>query len=103
MKIILSLLFLILSACATTGNNSHLGRSVIYADHKEAGMVTSLSKGTKTGTACAFNICGIIGLGDSSIEAAKKEGGIQEVVSFDHTYTKVLGFYGKHCVIVKGN
>jgi len=34
-------------------------------------------------------------MGDSSVEAAKKQGGITRVSSVDFEYFTVLGFYGK--------
>ncbi len=58
---------------------------------------------SKTGQACANNILGLISVGDASIDAAKKAGGIKNVSSVDHDSTMILGVYGKFCTVVKGN
>lgn len=57
----------------------------------------------KVGQACATNILGLIATGDSSIDAAKKAGGIKDVSSVDHDSTSILGLYGTFCTVVKGN
>ncbi len=90
------------SGCATTGMGSHVGGAAI-AMHKDGESATNEAGGSKRGEACSTNIAGIITMGDSSIEAAKKDGGIQRVASVDVDYFRILGFYGKACVIVKGN
>ncbi len=57
---------------------------------------------TKEGKACATSILGLVATGDASIDAAKKAGGIKEVLSIDHESTSVLGLYASFCTIVKG-
>jgi hypothetical protein len=61
---------------------------------------TALGTG-KTGTACSQGILGLIATGDSSIEAAKRAGGIKKVTSVDH-HSKWLVVYGEFCTIVTG-
>ncbi len=56
----------------------------------------------KVGKACATSILGIIATGDAGIEAAKKAGGIKEVVVVDFTATSILGIYAEFCTIVRG-
>ena len=51
----------------------------------------------------ATNILGLIATGDSSIDAAKKAGGIKDVSSVDHDSTSILGLFGTFCTVVKGN
>lgn len=58
--------------------------------------------GAKTGEACVVSILGVVALGDGSIEAAKKEGGITQVASVDHAVFSVLGVYGNVCTRVTG-
>lgn len=60
------------------------------------------SRASKTGQACATNILGLISIGDASIDAAKKAGGINDVATVDHDSTIVLMLYGKYCTVVKG-
>lgn len=87
--------------CATTSMSSRTGFAAVSMA-KEAGEVSGAS-GSKMGTACSTNIAGIVATGDSSVEAAKKAGGISTVASVDYEYFTVLSFYGKVCTIVKGN
>ncbi len=56
----------------------------------------------KSGEACSTNILGIVASGDSSVETAKRNGGIKKVAYSDTTYLNVLGLYQKGCTVVKG-
>lgn len=94
-------LTVVVSGCASTSMNSRAGFAAV-AMHTEAGLATS-DGGNKTGTACTQNYVGVVTMGDSSIEAAKKAGGISRVSSVDYEYFTILGFYGKVCTIVKGS
>ncbi|MEE9340001.1 MAG: TRL-like family protein [Methylococcaceae bacterium] len=58
--------------------------------------------GSKTGTACANTILGLINEGDASIEAAKAAGGISVVASADYHTQGFYPFVGETCVIVTG-
>ena len=90
------------SGCATTGMGSHAGFAAIDM-HKDGETATNEAGGSKRGEACSTNILGVIAMGDSMYETAKKEGGIQRVASVEVEYLRILGFYGKACTIVKGN
>lgn len=57
---------------------------------------------SKTGTACSHNLFGIVAWGDSSITAAKSNGGITKVAQVDFDRFGVLGIYGKVCTLAKG-
>ena len=56
----------------------------------------------KRGEACSTNILGIVASGDSSVETAKRNGGVKKVAFADTTYLSVLGLYQKGCTVVKG-
>jgi hypothetical protein len=101
-KILLGMVFVGLSGCASTGMGLSTGFAIVNI-HKEAGSATNAAGASKTGKACANNYLGIAAVGDNSIEAAKKNGGISTVASVDYDITNILGFYGASCVIVKGN
>lgn len=58
--------------------------------------------GVKRGEACGFSIFNIIALGDASIEAARKNGGIKSISSVDERITSILGIYSTVCAIVYG-
>jgi hypothetical protein len=57
---------------------------------------------TKTGEARCISILSLIAVGDCSIDAAMKNGGIKKVNHVDWDAMNVLGVYGSYKVIVKG-
>lgn len=59
--------------------------------------------GSKTGEAETMSICGLIAMGDCSVEAAAKKGGIKTVKHLDYKYMNVLGIYQKFTVVAKGD
>ncbi len=56
----------------------------------------------KKGESTEMNILGLVAQGDSSIDAAKRAGGITKVGSVDTSYTSILGLYGQTTTIVCG-
>lgn len=56
---------------------------------------------SKMGTACAQSII-LYAHGDASIDTAKRAGGIRKVASVDYESNGFYPFYGKTCVIVRG-
>lgn len=85
-----------------TKETSEGGASKVFEDQK-------LSRGLKTGMSCVENFMGLVAVGDASIEEAKRDGRIREVVSFDKNITAanfqiILPFlaWGKSCTIVRG-
>jgi hypothetical protein len=104
-KVLLTLVcgqVLFLSGCATTGMFTPVGYAIVHMA-KSPMTATSAAGGSKHGKACAKNILGFFASGDSSVEAAKKAGGISTVSSVDTDNFNVLGFYGETCTIVTGN
>lgn len=88
-----------LAACATASSPVS---GAWYTDVKGPVGVTSAFGGNAEGQACATSLLGLIATGDASIEAAKKAGGIAQVVSIDHTSSNLLGLYAKYCLVVRG-
>jgi hypothetical protein len=88
-----------ISGCAVTGPG--LVNGTIYSGYS-LGSAVGAGTGTKSGEACAMSILGILALGDGSIESAKKDGGITQVASVDHTVFSILGIYGNVCTKVTG-
>ncbi|MHA1550012.1 MAG: TRL-like family protein [Alphaproteobacteria bacterium] len=80
---------------------SKTGGGVLFQDVTESELVTA-NTGSKTGEACSTNVLGLVSLGDSSAEAAKKNGRISRVASVDAKLSSILGLFGKRCTIVKG-
>lgn len=58
---------------------------------------------SKTGTACASTIIGLVNSGDASIAAAKTNGDIDTVSTVDFHTKGFYPFFGKTCTIVKGD
>lgn len=89
----------VLAGCAT--GMSPVGTGLI-TDVK--GPVTATTAtGSKTGSACASSIIGLINKGDASIAAAKKAGGISTVASVDYHTKGFYPFFGETCIIVTGS
>ena len=101
-RITLIVSFLFLSGCATTGYNSKIGYSMIGIRSESGGMAYNKGQIKKKGQACSYNILGIIGIGDSGIATAKKEGGLETVFFFDTEIINVLTLFGEVCTTVYG-
>ena len=59
-------------------------------------------RGSKRGEACSQHWAGVVALGDASIEAAAKKGGIKRVDSVDY-YAMNRIVFGKFCTVVRGS
>ncbi len=66
-------------------------------------VVATTAGGSRTGTATATSYLGLVATGDSSIEAAKKNGGISTVSSVDVQRENILGIISTYTTTVKGN
>jgi hypothetical protein len=56
----------------------------------------------KSGESCATSILGLIAVGDASIDAARKAGGIVDVAYVDSQSFSLLGLFATYCVQVRG-
>jgi hypothetical protein len=75
----------------------------LYTGTKLPFMATSNSGvSSKTGEAQCISVLGLVAVGDCSIEAAKKNGGITKVNNVDWDVKNILGIYGTYKVIVSG-
>ena len=87
-----------LMGCATM-----LPIGTIYTGAKLPMIATSNSSvSSKTGEAQCISVLSIVAVGDCSIEAAKKSGGITKVNNVDWEVMNILGIYGTYKVIVSG-
>ena len=59
--------------------------------------------GAKEGKSCGNSILGLVATGDASIDAARRAGGINNVLVVDHHYTSILGLFATYCTVVRGN
>ena len=103
-KFILPLVLVgVLSSCAQmTSNGVQAGIVTKWKDRDPITRVDKLSA-SKKGEACVTNILSLYVTGDSSIEAAKKDGNIKRVSYVDRSFDAVFPFYQKGCTIVRGN
>ncbi|MCU0724182.1 MAG: TRL-like family protein [Planctomycetes bacterium] len=106
MKVLFALLlvapFLLLGGC---GMMSTPMAGVIYTDVKYPSYydgADTLGPGEKTGTAMAQNFLFLVGIGDASVQAACKAGGISKIHTVDHHGWSILGLYSKWTTIVTG-
>ena len=75
----------------------------LYTATKLPFMATSNSGvSSKTGEAQCISVLNLVAVGDCSIEAAKKNGGITKVNTVDWDAKNILGIYGTYNVIVSG-
>ncbi|MFL1780399.1 TRL-like family protein [Candidatus Hepatincolaceae symbiont of Richtersius coronifer] len=87
-----------LSGCFTSTQPSGL----FYTEAKNPILATTDTQSNREGVACSEGVLGFL-KGDSSIDAAKREGNITSVSSVDSSYKNVLWIYVKQCTIVKGS
>jgi hypothetical protein len=89
----------VLTGCANGPSPVGIG---LITDVKGPIMATGVT-GSKTGTACANTILGLINKGDASIEAAKAAGDVSVVASVDYHTKGFYPFVGDTCTIVTGH
>jgi hypothetical protein len=56
----------------------------------------------KVGEACSTGFVGLVSMGDASLAAAKKAGGITDVHTVDLRTFSILGVYVQGCTVVHG-
>ena len=60
-------------------------------------------QGSKVGTATSTTYCGLVAIGDASIQTAKRNGGITTVTSADEQIKSILGIITTYTTTVRGN
>jgi hypothetical protein len=92
-----------LSGCGywpRAGNNG-----LFYTDTTAplAVLETNIDEPVRTGQACSKGVLGLWASGDSSIEAAKKNGGITRIATVEEKFKQVfLGATSEYCIVVTG-
>ena len=86
--------------CAQIVMSPALG--VLYTDVSGPLTATSAERGSKTGVATAESILGLVALGDASIQAASRNGGITKIKTVDFDSKNILGIYGTFTTRVTG-
>ena len=90
-------------SCART--QSGVSSGIIFSSWNDtiSGSVNNSIELDKRGEACVISVLGLVSVGDSSIEAAKRGAGIKDVAFADTTYLNVLfGIFQRGCTVVKG-
>lgn len=108
-KVLLSIVALFLIASCNSTSTGVSG-GLVYNNWKDRdltndGRIDNGVSALKKGEACVENILGLVAFGDSSLEAAKKEGRITKVSNVDRTYTSFsfyIPFYQKGCTVALG-
>lgn len=87
-----------MSSCMAT----QAGMGGLYTDVKQGELATSNVRGSKVGTSKASSYLGIIAIGDASLDAAAKNGGITRISHVDSHKKSILGIINTTETIVYG-
>jgi TRL (tRNA-associated locus)-like protein len=91
------------SLCFVMGCATSFPIGTLYTELKLPVTVTANNgTATKVGTAECISVLALVAIGDASIEAAKKDGGITKVHHVDWEVENILGIIGKYKVTVYG-
>lgn len=101
MKRALAITSLIAATALLGGCATYYPTGSLYTEGK-MGVQASGNTTDKEGRACMKSVLGAVAWGDASVEAAKREGGIQTVSTIDYEVENILGIYGKYCLVVRG-
>jgi hypothetical protein len=96
------LLAIVGAAMLITGCASPYPQGVIYTDLTLPAIATANAQSPKVGTAECTSILALVAMGDASIAAAAKNGGITKIHSVDWEANNILGIIGKYKTIVRG-
>ena len=75
---------------------------LLYTEVKLPSEATSADAGSKVGTSECVSVLGLVAIGDASIEAAMKDGGIKKIHHVDWDAKNILGIYGIYKTTVYG-
>jgi len=75
---------------------------ILYTNTKFPSIASQSGPGSKVGTAMARSYLGMVAVGDASVDAACKNGGITKISTVDTRGTTILGFYSTWTTIVTG-
>ncbi|MBF0484487.1 MAG: protein trl [Candidatus Omnitrophica bacterium] len=94
----------VLTCCFVAGCATIYPVGMIYSE-VAVPVAVGAADGTysKVGTATSKSYLYMIAVGDSSIEAAAKAGGITKIQFVDHKVKNVLGFIGEYTTYVYGD
>ncbi|MGD1020063.1 MAG: TRL-like family protein [Verrucomicrobiia bacterium] len=105
-----SIAVMLLTGCTAVGP-SYGGNTPVagwaYTDTQAPSMglavpIDPTAQRAKVGESSASGILGIVGVGDASVEAAMKNGGITKIHHVDHKVYSILCLYVKYTTVVYG-
>lgn len=103
LRVFILLGFMVLSACAYSPTGALVSVPTMPVSTGSVVSAGSATQATKEGEASCWNILGIAAFGDCSIEKAKKNGGITEVITVDQENLGIIGLVYRAKTVVKGN
>ncbi|MBN2506081.1 MAG: TRL-like protein family [Verrucomicrobia bacterium] len=94
-----------LSGCAMVAPSAQSGTLTggLYTSVSTPHWVTTNTGSTKSGSASASSILGIVATGDASIQAAAASAGITKIHHVDQKIERILFFWAKYTVTVYGD
>jgi hypothetical protein len=101
-SLMMALLAVVFVSVGTGCVQSPTGPGLIYMNVKGPLGPAGGTATPKVGKSCARVVLALFAWGDASIETAKRNGGITEVTTLDHTSFNLLGF-GSFCTVVHGS
>ncbi|NLB60797.1 MAG: TRL-like protein family [Lentisphaerae bacterium] len=75
---------------------------VIFTETTTPEIATSNAQATKVGVSECISVMALVAVGDASIAAAAKNGGITKIHSVDWNAKSILGIYSVYQTIVRG-
>ena len=94
----MGLIALGMSGCAAVGPLP----GAIYTNTKFPSIASQSGPGKKTGTAQARSYLAMVAVGDASVDAACKNGGITKINTVDTKGWSILGIYSTWTTVVTG-
>ena len=85
-----------------TGCASPYPQGIIYTDVSLPAIATSNAQSPKMGVSECTSILALVSMGDASINAAAKNGGITKIHSVDWEAKNIMGIYGTYRTVVRG-
>jgi len=98
----IALLVIVSASALLAGCATYYPTGTLYTEG-QMGVQANGNPGNKEGKACMRSILGLVAYGDASVDAAKRNGNIQNVDTIDYDVRNFLGIYGKYCLVVRGS
>jgi len=85
-----------------TGCASPMPVGILYTEVTLPAIATANAKAEKVGVSECTSVLSLVSMGDASIDAAARNGGITKIHSVDWEANSILGIYGTYRTIVRG-